>query len=131
MVYRHPALKKYIRKIKHFLPCSGDEKQYLIAQLQESILDYLEQNPTADFKTLQSQFGTPREIANQYLCDQETAVLLRKINCKKQFLAILSGTVAAILVLWISIIAFDVLAVRKANRGYLEVVITQSDHFVK
>lgn len=120
----HPALKKYIRKIKHFLPCSGDEKQYLIAQLQESILDYLEQNPTADFKTLQSQFGTPREIANQYLCDQETSTLLNQINTKKKILGILSFVMSVVLLVWIAAISLDTFDTRKTNQGYLKVIIT-------
>ncbi len=124
-MYDHPVLKKYIRKVKYFLPCSGDEKKQLVAQMQESILDYLEQNPTADLNALQSHFGTPKQIANQYLYDQETSALLYRMSTKKKFLGLFAGVMAAVLLFWIGVISFDALDAHRTNQGYLKVVINQ------
>ena len=117
----HPVLKKYIRKISHCLPCSGEEKKQVIAHFQEDVLDYMVQNPNSTFSDLQAQFGTANEIAKLYVSDQESSVLLKKMQLRRKVLGILAGVMAAFLLMWFAIVAIDAYGTQKTNNGYLVV----------
>ena len=121
MMQHHPVLKKYIRKISHCIPCSGEEKKQVIAHFQEDVLDYMEQNPNSTFADLQAQFGAPNEIARLYVSDQESSVLLGKMHTRKKVLGILAAVMAAFLLVWITAVTIDVYDAKKTNDGYLVV----------
>ena len=113
------ALKRYIRSISDALPCSVRAKTQIVSQIRESIDDYLQENPEADFAAVQAHFGTPQEIAASYVDDQDTATLLHKMSIKKKVLVIVAGVMAAIFLMWIGYITWSVTDSRNSTRGII------------
>ena len=95
-----PALKRYIRKIHKTLPCSRKMKRDIVSKINESIKDYLLQNPAADLEAVQTHFGTPQQIAVNCLDGQDAFVQLKKIRTKKRVLSVAAGVMAAIFLVW-------------------------------
>lgn len=115
-----PALKRYIRSIGCEIPF-GKMRKRIISQIRDSIFAYIQENPQADFETLQCHFGTPKEITASYLYAQDTSALLRKVNINKKVLTIVAGVMTAILLIWIGTAVWDIVDVRSTNRGQIVV----------
>lgn len=119
----NPALKRYIRSISNALPCSGKMKRQVVSQIHNSIIDYVQENPDADFAAVQSHFGTPQEIAASYVDNQDTSALLRKMSIKKKVLTIVAGVMAIILLIWIGVVTWGIGEAKKTTGGIVEVIV--------
>ena len=93
------ALKRYQRQVRRMLP-SRELKKRLMPQISQSIRNFIEVNPEADLNMVQQNFGTPMQIAASYLYEQETITLLRELSIRRKILAIISGVLAAMIVVW-------------------------------
>lgn len=120
------TLKRYIRSISDALPCSGKVKKHIIAQIRESIIDYLEQNPDAEFTSLQNHFGTPQQIASSYVDSQETPALLRKMRTRKYILSICAGAMAIVLLIWIGVVSWGVIKEHDSSGGIVGISVEQN-----
>ena len=105
MVSNSPVLKRYIRSISRKLPY-GKIKEPIIAQIRECVVDYIQEHPEADFEMVQAHFGTPQEIAESYVNEQDTSTLLHKMSIKKKVLVIVAGVMAAVLLIWVGYIVW-------------------------
>lgn len=112
------ALKRYYRSIHRELPCSFKMKKRIMQQIYESVNLFLEQNPTADFETVQSHFGEPQTIALSYVEDQDAPALLRKMRIKKIAIAIVAVTMALVLVSWIAAMTWAIINEQQAQNGH-------------
>ena len=117
------TLKRYIRSISDALPCSGKVKKQIVSQMRESIIDYLEQNPDAEFTALQDHFGTPQQIASSYVGSQETSALLRKIRTRKYILSIFAAVMAIVLLIWIGVVSWGIVDARVMTEGRVGITI--------
>ena len=120
------ALKRYIRSISDALPCSRKMKRQIVSQLRESITDYLEQNPAADFAAVQGHFGTPQQIAASCVNDQDASTLLHKLSIKKKVLVIVAGVMAAILLMWAGYIGWAATYVWDSGKGIVKVSVEKN-----
>ena len=101
-------LKRYIRGVSRALPCGRKVKKQIVSQIRSSIADYLQENPNADFEAVQLHFGTPKEIAASYIHEQDAAALLNTVQIKKKILAIVAGTMALVLLMWVGAVAWAI-----------------------
>ena len=122
MECNHVKLKRYIRRVRHALPCGRKVKKQLVSQLRSSIADYLRENPDADFEAVQLHFGTPKDIAASYIQEQDTAALLSTMQIKKKLLAIVAGTMALILLMWAGAVGCAIVEHHKSMHGTIEVI---------
>lgn len=90
------AVKYYLRGVSNTLPCGRKAKKQIVSQISDSIENYLQENPNADFEEVQSHFGTPQEIAASYINEQDPSALASKMRITKKVLAIVAGVMAAI-----------------------------------
>ncbi len=118
------ALKHYLRQVKSVLP-SRELKKRLIPQINQSICNYIEAHPDADMTMLQEHFGTPMQIAGSYLYEQETAALLRNLSIRKKILAIVSGVLAAMIVIWLGTAVLDIVVSQNYQRSQTYIYITK------
>ena len=125
MSHQNPALKRYIRSIRKILPCSGKMKKNIISQISETIEDYLLQDPTADLETIQAHFGTPQEIAEHCMDEQDTFAQWKKIRNKKRILSVTAGLMAALFLLGAGFLAWQTRSNQSQSIGYITVVVTQ------
>lgn len=126
MVKNDPSLKRYMRQIRRELPCRLQEKKVILSHLEEGIIDYIEDNPTSDITAVQDCFGTPKEIAASYLYEQAPLVMLQKIRIKKKVLQMVAGMMAAIVLIWVSAVAVEMIDSRKSSHGYIVVTIEKT-----
>ena len=73
------ALKQYYRNIRSELPCSWGQRNRILRQIRESVDNYLEENPDADFAAIEAHFGNAQTIASSYIDVQDAPELLRKM----------------------------------------------------
>ena len=107
-------IDEYIVEIKRNLICSSSQKNTIINDLRESIVNFVEENNIDDINKVYAQFGTPEEIANQSISDTEPQKIKKNY---KHHRVIIIGVVVAVLIIAIVIIwaAFDG---HKAVDGY-------------
>ncbi len=73
MIKQHAApqpealCRQYCRQVKHCLSCPASVQKPILSQLEESVLSYLEEHPSADLQELCSHFGAPEEFAANVL----------------------------------------------------------------
>ena len=112
------ALKRYYRSIRKDLPCSYKMKKRIMQQIQESVDQFLEQNPDADFDEVQLHFGEPQTIALSYIEDQDAPELLRKMRIKKSVLAIVACTMALIVAIWLAVAVWGIIDAKDTTNGH-------------
>lgn len=113
------ALKRYYHNISKELPCSRETKAQIMQQIQSSVNLFMEQNPSADFNTVQAHFGEPQTIALSYIEDQDAPELLHKIRTKRKVIAIVAGTMALVLAFWMAALVWAVVDTAETNDGYV------------
>lgn len=119
------SLNRYYRQIKSWLPCSRKLKNALITRLKESVRAYLDANPEADFVQVQAHFGAPETIATAYVEEMGTDKLLRDLRIRRKVVAMVAGTMAVVLALWLGVVGWAI--VREINSENRTVVITVTE----
>lgn len=112
-----PALKRYYRSIRSWLPCSRRLKNQILSQIQDSVEQYLVQNPDASFSQLESQFGAPGTIAAAYVENTGTEGILRRLRIRRRITMIIVGVAAAILLAWASVVTWTVIRSNQVFEG--------------
>ena len=95
--------RRYLRQVRTWLPCSGTMKRQIMEKIRSSISRFLEEEPSADYDSIVSRFGTPQQIASAYVDEQDTEVLLRKLRIKRRIVAAVCCTAAACVAIWLSV----------------------------
>lgn len=107
-------IDEYIAEIKKNLICSSSQKNTIINDLRNSIVNFVEENNIDDINKVYAQFGAPEEIANQSISDTEPQKIKKNY---KHHRVIIVGVVVAVLIIAIVII-WAALDVHKAVDGY-------------
>ncbi len=112
------ALRRYYRSIRDWLPCNGQQKRRILAEIRSSVASYLENHPEADFSQLEAHFGTPQQIASGYVEDLNTEETLRALRIRKKVFTVIAAGVLAALLIWGGAVAWAMIADSKTNSGY-------------
>lgn len=80
MAKHSKQMQKYLRQVKHALPCSGSLKKQILLGLGNDISLYLEEHPEADAESLAEVFGTPAQIAQTYIDELPATELMEKLH---------------------------------------------------
>lgn len=107
-------IDEYIVEIKRNLICSSSQKNTIINDLRDSIVNFVEENDIDDINKVYAQFGTPEEIANQSISDAEPQKIKKNYKYHR---VIIVGVVVAVLIIAIVII-WAALDGHKAVDGY-------------
>lgn len=107
-------IDEYIAEIKKNLICSSSQKNTIINDLRNSIVNFVEENDIDDINKVYAQFGTPEEIANQSISDTEPQKIKKNY---KHHRVIIIGVVVAVLIIAIVII-WAALDGHKSTDGY-------------
>ncbi|MDD6145621.1 MAG: DUF6120 family protein [Oscillospiraceae bacterium] len=75
--------KKYIAEIKKNMLCPASKKKSMIKDFQNMVFDYIEENSVTDVGEVCQQFGAPKEIAKQLLCDMDPQHIKKIVNIRK------------------------------------------------
>lgn len=119
------AVRRYLREIRGWLPCSGKLKRVILKRIENTITDYLFENPSASYAELTERFGTPQQIAATYVDEMETGVLLRDLRVKRKIVRIVAATAAVVIGLWAGLVIASYVDHRKDVNGYATVEIVE------
>ena len=100
MINRDSALRRYVRTVRSYLPCSRKVKQQILKEIQGNMNAYLEENPKADYAQIEAHFGSPQNIAAAYVDDMDTQELLRTLLIRKKIKTAIIGCLFVIVLLW-------------------------------
>lgn len=114
---RDAALKRYYRSIRSYLPSSPKLKRKILAEIETNIIAYLQENPDADFATIEARFGASEQIASAYVDELGTPELLKKLHIRKRVLTITIGAITIILILWLSVVGWAAITEHYHSNG--------------
>lgn len=97
-------LKEYYRSVHCWLPCSGKQKKRILEEIRIQIHTYLLENPHADIQAVEDRFGSPLQIASSYVDAMDTNELLKELRIRRQVMAVVTGVMAVILVIWVGVV---------------------------
>jgi len=120
------SLNNYYRQVRSWLPCSHKLKTALVTRLKESIQTYLEENPEAVFPQIQAHFGTPETIAATYVEEIGTDTLLRDLRIRRKVVAMVAGTMAVVLTLWLAVVGWAIVREIKSSNNTLVITVTET-----
>jgi len=103
--------KQYLNQIKKLLVCKGNQRKQFLNSFEDNMDEYLRDNPDADFSQLQKDMGTPQEIANAFLENEEASKIKKRMSFKKWI-------IIAIIVVILMIASTLVLALIDAHKSH-------------
>lgn len=107
-------INEYITEIKKNLICSSSQKNAVISDLRDSVINFVEENNIDDIHKVYDQFGTPQDIANQSISDTEPQKIKKNYRHHR---VIIIGVAVAVLIVAIVII-WAALDGHKSTDGY-------------
>ena len=72
--------KRYIRKIRHCFPIYGKEERKYLKELNTYLDEYMERNPEASEEEIIQEFGSPSNVAGEYLLGADEKYLLKRLQ---------------------------------------------------
>ena len=78
--------RRYCQELRRALACVPELRERTLAQLAESIEEYLDEHPTADYQELVRVFGTPAQAAENVLNEmdaKQVQQLLKKYQWRR------------------------------------------------
>lgn len=116
----NPDARRYYRRIRSFLPSVGKAKAAILAQLKQTLSDFVGQHPDARYEDIQAHYGTPETVAAAYIEAQDTAVLLRNLRLRKRVLCMVGAALTIALLLWGSAVLGAIIDFNSNKNNYLE-----------
>ena len=96
----HAELRRYYRRIRGYLPCSGKMKNRILTTIRTNVDCFLEENPNAEFGHIQAWFGSPEAVAAGYLSEMNERELLESLNIRQRIHRITVCTFLLLVLLW-------------------------------
>lgn len=121
-------IDSYIAEIKKNLICPKKRKKYIIQDLTNSVTNYVTDNNVTDINDVYKHFGSPKDIAGQFISEIEPTKVKKAFNIHK---AVICGvvTVVSILVIYLAFVTVE--WYKDVNGYYIEhipeIVETQSN----
>ncbi len=121
MTRNDPALRRYYRKVRGWLPGTRKMKREILDQVRSSIEAYLEEEPGADMAGVEARFGSPQAIAAASVEARDTGELLRDLRIKRRIVSMVAGVLAAALILWAGVVTWGAIQAYRSLNGHIEV----------
>lgn len=119
------AVRRYLREIRGWLPCSGKMRRVILERIENTVLEYLIENPETFYEELTEQFGVPQQIAASYVEEMGTNELLRDLRIRRRIIGTIAAAAIAVVVLWAGLVAASYVDHVKDVNGYATVEIIE------
>lgn len=94
------SVKKYLRRVRGWLPCTRRMKNDIMARIEDSLLSWAQENPNCDYPDIEARFGKPEKIAADYVDNLGTAELLKNLHIKKKIVTVVTAVAVTIALIW-------------------------------
>ncbi len=92
--------RRYLRRVRALLPCSRREKKPITLSLSESLADFLEEQPEADYAAIQERFGNPETVAAMCIAETPMPRVLKEIRIRSRVWRLAVAVALLILLSW-------------------------------
>lgn len=117
MENRSRAKRRYLREIRGWLPCSGKWKRGILEKIEQSMAQFLSENPEASYEALAERFGSPRQIAATYVDEMGTDELLRDLRVRRRVVGTVAAAALAVVILWAGVVMIALIDSHKNING--------------
>lgn len=121
-------IRRYVRAVSGFLPCSGKRKKSWLADLRAQAESYVAEG--GDAAALEQRFGTPQQMAFSYVDEMPTADLLAELHIRRRLVAVTAITLAAALAVYIAVLVWQAYLVYDRFNGWTETYIVEYESIV-
>lgn len=121
-------IRRYVRAVSTFLPCSGKRKKPWLADLRAQAESYVAEG--GDAAALEQRFGTPQQMAFSYVDEMPTADLLAELHIRRRLVAVTAITLAAALAVYIAVLVWQAYLVYDRFNGWSETYIVEYENIV-
>lgn len=121
-------IRRYVRAVSTFLPCSGKRKKPWLADLRAQAESYVAEG--GDAAALEQRFGTPQQMAFTYVDEMPTADLLAELHIRRRLVAVTAITLAAALAIYIAVLVWQAYLVYDRFNGWTETYIVEYENIV-
>lgn len=114
------SVKKYLRRVRGWLPCTRRMKNDIMARIEDSLLSWARENPGCNYRDIEARFGCPQKIAADYVDNLGTAELLNNLHIKKKIVTAVTVAMAALVLIWavgVTVVVVD--AMLETHGGYI------------
>ncbi len=121
-------IRRYVRAVSTFLPCSGKRKKPWLADLRAQAESYVAEG--GDAAALEQRFGTPQQMAFSYVDEMPTADLLAELHIRRRLVAVTAIALAAALAVYIAALAWQAYLIHDSLNGWSETYIVEYENIV-
>ena len=111
--------RRYMHDIRNLLPWVGSGKRKFLSDLRSAVECFLSEKPDAQRDQLEDHFGTPKQIASNFMETLDLDQLRRSMKLRKVILWIVVTLALIILVSWIITVWWAIVDTHSTNRGYI------------
>ena len=115
-------IRRYVRAVSTFLPCSGKRKKPWLADLRAQAESYVAEG--GDAAALEQRFGTPQQMAFSYVDEMPTADLLAEQHIRRRLVAVTTITLAAALAILAAALVWQQYTLHKDLSGWNRTIVT-------
>lgn len=120
-------IRRYVRAVSGFLPCSGKRKKPWLADLRAQAESYVAEG--GDAAALEQRFGTPQQMAFTYVDEMPTADLLAELHIRRRLVAVTVITLAAALAILAAALVWQQYTLHKDLSGWNRTMVTNMRHW--
>lgn len=92
------AATQYCKEVNKQLACPGSLKRPFLRQLQAETVCFCEDHNNADLQALCSRFGSPEEVAEEFLAELRERTVERCVNRRKKVLLVTLAIIVAAII---------------------------------
>lgn len=115
-------IRRYVRAVSTFLPCSGKRKKSWLADLRAQAESYVAEG--GDAAALEQRFGTPQQMAFSYVDEMPTADLLAELHIRRRLVAVTAIALAAALAILAAALVWQQYTLHKDLSGWNRTIVT-------
>lgn len=120
-------IRRYVRAVSTFLPCSGKRKKPWLADLRAQAESYVAEG--GDAAALEQRFGTPQQMAFSYVDEMPTADLLAELHIRRRLVAVTVIALAAALAILAAALVWQQYTLHKDLSGWNRTMVTNVRHW--
>lgn len=121
-------IRRYVRAVSTFLPCSGKRKKPWLADLRAQAESYVAEG--GDAAALEQRFGTPQQMAFSYVDEMSTADLLAELHIRRRLVAVTAIALAAALAVYIAVLVWQAYLIHDSLNGWTETYVVEYENIV-
>lgn len=119
-------INNYLKLVRSELYLNSKKKNKIVNDLRCSIKDFSENNPSANLSDLYEEYGTPKDLACEFIGQEDGEKLKQKIHISKRIKVwVIVGIVLAVLIVFTVTIVNYIENHNFRNGYYVETIIEE------